>query len=78
MISPFRQRARLPHQQGKLNTFWVENHKKHVRGKINFLGYVLGNNSVEKQRLLKLYEQAIYPPPEDFGSYSWRSFHYQI
>ena len=68
----------VQNQQGKLNTFWVENHKKHVRGKINFLGYVLGNNSVEKQRLLKLYEQAIYPPPEDFGSYSWRSFHYQI
>mgnify|MGYP001796482989 FL=1 len=68
----------VQNQQGKLNTFWVENHKKHVRGKINFLGYVLGNNSVEKQRLLKLYEQAIYPPPEDFGSYSWRSFHYHI
>lgn len=68
----------VQNQQGKLNTFWVENHKKHIRGKINFLGYVLGNKSAEKQRLLALYEQAIYPPPEDFGSYSWRSFHYHI
>lgn len=68
----------VQNQQGKLNTNWVETFRKHLRGKINFLGYVLGNHSEEKERLLERFNEASYPPPEDFGSYSWRTFNYHI
>lgn len=68
----------VQNQQGKLNTQWVETFKKHLQGKINFLGYITGSNSAEKQRLAALLEKASQPPPEEFGSYSWRSFHYHI
>ncbi len=68
----------VQNRQGKLNTEWVSTFREHIKGKINFLGYVLGTESGEKSRLLALFNKASFPPPEDFGSYSWRSFHYHI
>ncbi len=68
----------VQNQQGKLNTAWVGEFKKRLQGKINFLGYVLGQDSTEKKQMIAKLQKASYPPPDDFGSHSWRSFHYHI
>jgi len=68
----------VQNQQGKLHTNWVEEYQKQIQGKINFVGYILGQKSIEKQRLDSLLEEALNPPIEDFGSYSWRSFMYRV
>ena len=66
----------VQNRQGTINTHWVENFKKHLKGKINFLGQVLGTNSQTRKDLSAKLEKASLPPPEEFGSYTWRSFHY--
>lgn len=68
----------VQNQQGKLHTNWVEEYQKQIQGKINFVGYILGQKSPEKLNLDILLEEALEPPIEDFGSYSWRSFMYRI
>lgn len=68
----------VQHQQGKLNTNWVNSFKKHLRGKITFASYVLGRDHPKIASLNAAFEEASYPPPEEFGSYSWRQFHYQV
>ena len=66
----------VQNRQGKLNTNWVDTFKKHLRGKLNFMGQVIGKNTKEYQDLSTRLNQASLPPPEEFGSYSWQSFHY--
>lgn len=66
----------IQNRQGMIHTQWVEAFKRHLTGRIAFVGYVKGNDSTEKTALTAAFDEAAYPPPEDFGSYSWRVFHY--
>jgi len=61
---------------GNLRTYWVEQFKNRVRGKINFVGYVMGRNYPDYSVLNHQFREAIHPPEADFGALSWRSFPY--
>ncbi len=61
---------------GNLRTYWVGQFKNRVRGKINFVGYVMGRNYPDYSVLNHQFREAINPPEADFGALSWRSFPY--
>jgi hypothetical protein len=64
------------HFHGELSTHWVEKMKQQVRGKIAFIGFVLGVRNAEYIRLRDDFYTACAPPEEDFGAVSWRGFNY--
>ncbi len=64
------------HFHGELHTHWVEKMKHQIRGKIAFIGFVLG---VRKPAYINLRDQfytACAPPEEEFGAVSWKGFNY--
>jgi hypothetical protein len=63
-------------EQGQLSTKWVEQQKKQVRGRLNFVGFVLRRNDPRYQSLKDAFYTAINPPQEDFSAVSWRGFPY--
>lgn len=65
-------------EQGQLTTHWVEQHKKQVKGRINFAGFVLGKSNPEYMQLKSSFYSAISPPQEEFGAMSWRGFPYNL
>ena len=65
-------------EQGHLSTKWVEQQKKQVRGRLNFIGFVLRRNDPRYIELKDAYYTAINPPQEDFSAVSWRGFPYTI
>lgn len=67
----------IQNEQGQLATQWIEKHKKLVRGRLNFAGFVLKRDEQFLQ-LKDSYYTAINPPQEDFNAVSWRGFPYNI
>jgi len=61
---------------GELSTHWVEKMKQQIRGKIAFIGFVLGARNTDYINLRDAYYTACAPPEEDFGAVSWRGFNY--
>jgi len=66
------------HFYGELRTYWVEKMKQQVRGKITFIGFVLGVRHPEYINLRDRFYTACAPPEETFGAVSWRGFHYLV
>lgn len=64
------------HYHGELRTHWVEKMKHQIRGKIAFVGFVLGTRQADYIRLRDDFYTACAPPEEDFGAVSWRGFNY--
>lgn len=64
------------HFHGELRTHWVEKMKQQVRGKITFIGFVLGVRNADYIRLRDDFYTACAPPEEDFGAVSWKGFNY--
>lgn len=64
------------HFHGELQTYWVEKMKQQVRGKITFIGFVLGVRNAEYIRLRDDFYSACAPPEEEFGAVSWKGFNY--
>lgn len=64
------------HFHGELSTHWVEKMKQQIRGKIAFIGFVLGPRNTDYINLRDAYYTACVPPEEDFGAVSWRGFNY--
>lgn len=64
------------HFHGELSTHWVEKMKQQIRGKIAFIGFVLGVRNTDYINLRDNYYAACAPPEEDFGAVSWRGFNY--
>ena len=62
---------------GTIRTLWVDKHKKVIQGKLNYMTNVLGKEHAEYKRLLAAFKEALRPPAEEFGTLSWRFFHYQ-
>jgi RNA-directed DNA polymerase len=64
------------HFHGELRTHWTEKMKQHLRGKITFIGFVLGVRHSDYMRLKDAYYTACAPPEEEFGAVSWKGFNY--
>lgn len=64
------------HFHGELHTHWVEKMKQQARGKIAFIGFVLGVRNAAYIRIRDEYYTACAPPEEEFGAISWKGFQY--
>ncbi len=64
------------HYHGELRTYWTEKMKQQTRGKLTFIGFVLGVQHPEYIRIRDAYYTACAPPEEEFGAVSWKGFHY--
>jgi RNA-directed DNA polymerase len=64
------------HYHGELRTHWTEKMKQQVRGKISFIGFVLGVRNQRYMDLRDAFYTACAPPEEEFGAVSWKGFHY--
>ena len=64
------------HFHGELRTYWVEKMKQQIRGKIAFIGFVLGVRNEQYINLRDDFYTACAPPEEDFGAVSWKGFNY--
>lgn len=63
--------------QGDLFTGWVDNYQQQLRGKMNFVGQVMGRRDPVCQELYEEFRDAIHPPEEEFGAISWRMLPYK-
>ena len=66
----------IQNQQGELYTNWVDKFSQQIRGRINFVGYVMGKNTPLYHDLYDRFFDATNPPEENFGASSWQFFHY--
>lgn len=64
------------HFHGELRTYWVEKMKQQTRGKITFIGFVLGVRHPDYIDLRDRFYTACSPPEEEFGAVSWKGFNY--
>lgn len=64
------------HFHGELRTHWVEKMKQRLRGRIAFIGFVLGKRHPDYIALKDQYYTACSPPEELFGAVSWKVFNY--
>jgi RNA-directed DNA polymerase len=64
------------HFHGELRTHWVEKMKHQLRGKIAFVGFVLGVRNTDYIQLRDDFYSACAPPEEEFGAVSWKGFNY--
>jgi hypothetical protein len=64
------------HFHGELRTYWVEKMKQQIRGKITFIGFVMGVRHPDYIRLRDDFYTACAPPEEEFGAVSWKGFNY--
>ncbi len=67
---------RAQHYHGELRTHWTEKMKQQVRGKIAFIGFVLGVQHPEYINIRGEFYAACAPPEEEFGAVSWKGFNY--
>lgn len=67
---------RAQHHHGELRTYWVEKMKQQIRGKITFIGFVMGVRTPAYIHLRDQYYSACAPPEEEFGAVSWKGFNY--
>lgn len=70
--------VKAQNEEGQLNTRWVEDRKRQVRGRLNFAGFVLKRNNAEYMELKDAFYTAIHPPQEEFHASSWRGFPYNL
>lgn len=75
-IAQLKNTIEVQNVQGELSTYWVEQFKLQIRGKLNFVGFVLGRRNDRYIQLKDSYYTAINPPEDEFGAVSWRSFPY--
>lgn len=68
--------VKAQHYHGELRTHWTEKMKQHTRGKITFIGFVLGTTHPDYMAVRDAYYTACAPPEAEFGAVSWRGFHY--
>lgn len=75
-IAQLKNTIEVQNVQGELSTYWVEQFKLQIRGKLNFVGFVIGRRNNRYIQLKDRYYEAINPPEDEFGAVSWRSFPY--